>query len=215
MLQTSPYDLDDILQAEVRADGRARAQVYRAPWVAVVLGRGSKPELELDLDAVSREGVSVLRRAGGGCAVLLDPGNLVVSLALRLPGLGRSKEAFQAISTWLIEGLAALGVPDLQQRGISDLCLGERKVGGSCIHRSKDFLYYSTTLLLRPDLQRVERLLRHPPREPDYRAGRRHREFMGRLPLDADAEQIARQLATLLDGQQLLGQTVEVGAERS
>jgi lipoate-protein ligase A len=40
---------------------------------------------------------------------------------------------------------------------------------------------YSATLLVDPDLDLVERYLAHPPREPEYRRGRPHRDFMGRL----------------------------------
>ena len=49
---------------------------------------------------------------------------------------------------------------------------------GSCIYRTRGLLYYSTTLLLDPDLELVERYLPHPPREPEYRRGRPHRDFM-------------------------------------
>ena len=59
--------------------------------------------------------------------------------------------------------------------------LGERKIGGSCIWRTRGLLYYSTTLLVDPDLDLCERYLPHPPREPAYRAGRPHRAFMGSL----------------------------------
>ena len=73
-----------------------------------------------------------------------------------------------------------------RQRGVSDLVIGaagarDRKIGGACIYRTRGLLYYSTTLLVGPDLDLVERYLPHPPREPEYREGRGHREFMGSL----------------------------------
>lgn len=205
------FDLDDALIAATRDDGQARAQVRRCPLRALVLGRGSRPELEIDLTAVRADGLPVLRRDGGGCAVLLDPGNLLVSLALPLAGLGRNKEAFAAISAWIVDGLAALGAPDVIQRGHSDLALGEHKVGGACIHRSRDLLSYATTLLIAPDVEGMQRYLRHPPREPDYRRGRAHRDFVRGLPgLGDDVDAVAGRLAQALDRAMLLGCKVQV-----
>jgi lipoate-protein ligase A len=175
------YDRDDDLLVATQADGRPRVRVHRHLGWTVVLGRGGRPERELHQQQINRDGVSLLRRRGGGCAVVLDPGNVIVSVALPLPGLGEIKTAFAHLSRWLITALADLGLPHLSQRGVSDLALGDRKVGGSCIYRTRGLLYYSTTLLVAPDLDRIERYLPHPPREPEYRQGRSHREFLGHL----------------------------------
>jgi lipoate-protein ligase A len=156
-------------------------RVYSPPEPAVVIGRGGKQQLELDRAAIAADGATLYKRPGGGCAVVLDAGNLVVSVALGLPGISHIKTTFAAVGDWVIAGLAACGVPGVEQRGVSDLAIGERKVGGSCVYRTRGLFYYSTTLLVDPDLDLVERYLPHPPREPDYRAGRDHRAFMGSL----------------------------------
>jgi lipoate-protein ligase A len=178
------WERDDPLLAAARADGRSRFDAYCCSRVEVVLGRGGRPEIELNLDHVRRDAVPVLRRSGGGCAVVLDPGNIIVSVIQILAGVGGITAAFQQLSAWLIGALDRAGAPGVRQRGVSDLALGDRKVGGSCIYRTRGLLYYSTTLLVAPDIQLVERYLRHPPREPVYRRGRRHRDFMGALPID-------------------------------
>ena len=89
--------------------------------------------------------------------------------------------AFNAITDWVIAALAASGVPEVVQHGVSDLVLHERKIGGSCVYRTRGLLYYSTTLLCEPKMPLVDRYLLHPPREPEYRQGRPHTEFMGSL----------------------------------
>jgi len=177
---------DEELIAGVRADARGRARAVAwppagAPGVAVVVGRGGDPAVEVALDAARADGVPVLRRRGGGCAVVLDPGNVIVSLALPLAGVGGITGAFAAISAWLIGALGRCGLTGLRQEGTSDLALAGRKVGGSCLWRTKGLVYYSTTLLVCPDPALAERYLPHPPREPAYRAGRAHRDFMGTL----------------------------------
>ena len=180
-LPTVPYTLDDEMLARTREDGFARVRVYEPPEVSVVIGRGGRQELELNTANIAADGVPLYKRAGGGCSVVLDPGNLIVSVAIPLPGIGGIKTVFAGISSWVITALTACDVPGVKQRGISDLALGERKIGGSCIYRTRGLVYYSTTLLLDPDLDLVDRYLLHPPREPDYRLGRSHRKFMGSL----------------------------------
>lgn len=181
MIEPVQYTRDDALLLACRADSRPRLAVQACSATEVVLGRGSKPELELNVEAIEADSIPLLRRRGGGCAVLLDPGNVIVSWVERVPGIGGSKAAFARLSTWICEVLAATGIPGVEMRGISDLAIGQHKVGGACIYRSKDLLYYSTTLLVAPQLDLVERYLKHPPREPDYRGGRAHRDFMGAL----------------------------------
>ena len=196
-----PYDHDDDLQAAALSDGQSQLRVVPWPEVAVVIGRGGKQPLELDTEAIAADAVPLYRRPGGGCAVVLDPGNVIVSVALPRPGIGGIKSAFAEISDWLIAGLAECGIQDVRQRGISDLAIGARKIGGSCIYRTRGLLYYSTTLLVDPDLDLVDRYLPHPPREPDYRAGRGHREFMGALKpmgLAGHVGELATELGTVL-----------------
>ncbi|MFN2371707.1 MAG: hypothetical protein ABR506_11240 [Candidatus Krumholzibacteriia bacterium] len=196
-LPAQPWDRDDALLDVVRRVGAPRVEVY--PWdrPAVVIGRGGSQARELDRDALRADGALLYRRPGGGCAVVLDPGNAVLSLGLPMPGIGGITGAFAAVSAWVAAALARCGLPDVARQGVSDLVLGDRKIGGSCIWRTRGLLYYSTTLLVDPDLDLVERWLPHPPREPDYRRGRPHRAFMGSLReagFGGDATDLARRL---------------------
>ena len=194
---------DDDLVAATAGDGAARVRVWRPDATEVVLGRGSHAAVELDLDAVRTDGVAVRRRRGGGCAVVLDPGNVVVSLTLAAPGIGDNPRWFRTITDWMVRSLAALGHEGVRQAGISDLVQGDRKVGGSALYRAKGLLYYSTTLLAAPDVDVIERWLRHPPREPDYRRGRPHRAFVAGLRPASDPAALAAALARTLDPTQL------------
>ena len=178
---TEPYDLDEPLLDLVRRDGIPRFIVYRPTEVMIVLGRGSNPETELILKNCLQDGVWLMRRRGGGCSVVLDPGNIIVSVVLPAKGIGRSPLYFDVISHWLTNTLKQLGYPGIIRDGISDLVLDGRKVGGSCIYRERGLLYYTTTLLIEPDINLMERYLTHPPREPDYRQGRTHRDFVTSL----------------------------------
>jgi len=191
-VKTRPYDLDEALLCAAGNEERPQLAVYRFPEVAVVIGRGGDPAKELHQAAIADDGVPLLRRRGGGCAVVLDPGNLVVSVAVPLAGIGGISSAFCTLSHWLIGCLDRCGIPQVATAGVSDLILTGRrsgtpdpggppidgqKIGGSCIWRTRDLLYYTTTLLVDPRFELMERYLRHPPREPAYRQGRSHSAF--------------------------------------
>ncbi len=175
------WGYDEDLIAATRGGGRMHHRAVAWDRVDVVVGRGGKAGRELNITAIQADGVLVSRRRGGGCAVVLDPGNVVVSAVAPRPGIGDVTQAFRDFTAWMIAGLAAAGVPGVTSDGVSDLVLDNRKIGGSCIYRTRGLVYYSTTLLVMPNLEMIERYLPHPPREPDYRAGRSHRNFLGSL----------------------------------
>nr|MBC8426962.1 hypothetical protein [bacterium] len=179
-----PWIRDEDLIARAAHEARACVRVSVCDAVEVVIGRGGKPDLELDLEAIRADAAPVYRRRGGGCAVVLDPGNLLVSAAAPMAGVGGVTSAFTAFTGWVTGGLAAVGIPGVTGAGVSDLVLDDRKVGGSCIYRTRGLVYYSTTLLVEPDLSLIERYLPHPPREPGYRRGGFYPALLGTLPLD-------------------------------
>lgn len=205
------FDFDDHLLDQVRSDDRPRMQVTLPPHPMVVLGRGSRIDAELDLAACLRDEVPLYRRRGGGCAVVLDPGNVVVSVVLPVPGFGDNQAHFRRISDWLIAALERTGFQGITQDGISDLVLADRKIAGACIYRPPGLLYYSASLLAAPRIELMGRYLLHPPREPSYRRQRPHDEFVGQLLEDsagvnaaAGAATVAEQLRRGLDLLQLI-----------
>ena len=178
-IEFPPYDHDDAIIQAVRDGAGPQLAIRRVLEVMAVLGRASKVETELHLERCLADGVPVLRRRGGGCAVVLDPGNLVISLVLEVPGFRQVDKLWRGLTGWLLTGLEGAGLVGLYQDGICDLVLADRKVGGAAMYRARGLVYYSTTLLLSPQVELMERYLSHPPREPAYRRGRRHREFVG------------------------------------
>ncbi len=207
-LSITPYSTDDALLATTRTDGQDRVSVIRPPSTAVVLGRSSKPSVELYTEPCLADGIPLHRRRGGGCSVVLDPGNVVVVAAVTVTETHRGlqlAEHFDRLSAWLIGGLAEAGVQDVTRRDVSDLCLGHRKIGGACMFRGRGLLLYSVSLLVEPDLRLMDRYLRHPPREPTYRRGRTHTDFVTTVGEHASVttEQLTASLQAVLDPPQL------------
>lgn len=183
-MQTSgvhAYGFDRDLLAQVGQTSQPGFSVYPFSFPAVVAGRGSDLDEEVSLSLCRDDGIPVFRRSGGGCAVFLDPGTLIVSIALPARGFAGIQRLFNFCNHRLILGLEHMGLSGISQDGISDLVLGKRKVGGSSFYRSSNLAYYTAALLVSTDLDAMDRYLYHPPREPAYRKKRPHKAFVTRL----------------------------------
>lgn len=157
-------------------------RVEAAREVVVVLSRSRDPRRELHLDACRRDRVPVVVRPSGGGAVVLAPGVVAASVLARLPaGAHFPEPLFAAFGGAVGAALASCGVSGVATRGISDLCLGERKVAGSSLRLWRERVLYQVSVLRDVELALLERYLAMPSREPDYRHGRPHGEFVTTL----------------------------------
>jgi len=185
-LEIGPYDLPDTSLLEV--SGRERACVVFEPErVLVVVGKGSDVERELQTEHIVADGVPVLRRGSGGCAVVLTPGMMAVAFALYTREQRKSSEYFQTFNRAVIRALEECGVRDLEHAGISDIARAGRKIAGSAIYRNRELLFYHSIVNLAGETALIERYLRQPPRMPDYRAERSHADFVTSLQAEGFA----------------------------
>jgi lipoate-protein ligase A len=164
-------------------------RLWEMPRVAIILGRSSRAYDEVDLEAAEGADAPVLRRASGGAAVVVGPGCLVYSVVLRYEGrehLRMIDEAHQHVLGIVRSAIEPL-VAGVKHSGICDLTVGGRKFCGNSLRCKRDHLLYHGTLLHDFDLALVARLLKMPPRQPDYRGGRPHAEFVTNLPVSTAA----------------------------
>ncbi len=164
------------------------APAFRA-WIPatpiLVLGNSQVPDVELNTAHALSDGIPVHQRKGGGGAVLLSPG--CVCLAVRFPkrtdwGI---HDYFAAGNGMLAHAVAECAGLRAVSRGISDLAVttsqGERKISGSSLYMPRDGVLYLASLLVDARIDDWDRYLRHPSREPDYRAGRGHDAFVANV----------------------------------
>ncbi len=155
----------------------------------LVLGNSQTPEIELDLEAAAADGVPVYQRKGGGGAVYLTAGCVCVALRFRKNKAWAIADYFAAGNGLLQSAFAGAYGIHLAQRGISDLAFveerhgkwEERKVAGSSLYMPRDCALYLASILVDARLEALDRYLRHPSREPDYRGRRAHADFVTNL----------------------------------
>ncbi len=158
------------------------AAVWESDRECVVLGVSGREERDVRREASPQ----VFRRTSGGGAVVLGPGCLAYCVIVPFEYEPECRDVRHGF-TWILERmLQALRVSDLRREGAADLSIGTRKVSGNAQRRGRRGLLHHGTLLYRFDAERAEALLAAPHREPAYRAGRSHREFLGNLPLSSE-----------------------------
>jgi len=168
------------------ADGILRFWEPSQPMV--VVGRSSRTADEARLEECARINAAVVRRSSGGASIVSGPGCLMYALVLsyqEFPQLRSIDVAHRFVLAKMVAGLQSLA-PAVACRGTSDLVSGDRKFSGNSVRCKRNHLLYHGTLLYDFDLSLVERLLKTPPRQPDYRAGRSHGQFICNLPATAD-----------------------------
>ena len=177
--------LDDALFQTLEAGAPATLRIWESPVTVVVLGRSGAIARDVDEAACAADGVDILRRGSGGGAVLLGPGCVNYSLLLSLEKHAELRDVCASYGRILGFVMRALAVPGLEIRGLSDLALEDRKVSGNAQRRGSRALLHHGTLLCGLDARLAARYLKEPHRQPEYRQGRYHEEFIGRLPLSA------------------------------
>jgi lipoate-protein ligase A len=176
-----------LLLAAEQGDGEGEVlRVWEPRQTFAVLGSSSRWQWEVDADACRTDGVSIMRRPSGGAAIVTGPGCLMYALVLSLenrPQLRAIGEAHRHVLGRLAESIGRFA-PGVRQAGTSDLALGDRKFSGNSMRVKQRHLLYHGTLLYRFPLSLAQRYLPRPPREPDYRRGRSHTDFLTNLPFD-------------------------------
>lgn len=171
----------ELFETAQREDSLLRFWEPKAHFI--VLGHSNRWRAEVNSTACQTDGIAVLRRISGGGAVVQGPGCLNYSLILniaacRLKSIG---DAFRYVlkrhGAFITE---AAGV-EVRVDGISDLTVSGRKFSGNAQYRKTRFVLVHGTFLLNFDLSLIEKFLRVPAKQPEYRHDRPHLEFVANL----------------------------------
>lgn len=163
-------------------------RLWELPQPVVVIGRGSKFDVEVHREHCRIDQVAVLRRCSGGAAIVAGPGCLMYSLVLDMDNRPELRK-LDAVHQFVMGNLAtAIGkhLREVQMQGTCDLTWRNRKFSGNSLRVARRFLLYHGTLLYAADLSQIGHYLRMPPRRPDYRQDRDHDSFVTNVPMDRE-----------------------------
>ena len=141
------------------------------------MGAGRRAEADIILEHARADDIPMLRRKGGGGTVVLSPGQVVLALVTEVGRPFNNLEYARTINHWVREALSSLGVVGVEDRGIADLAIGNRKILGTSLYRRRLILFYQSSLLVNNDPSLFSRYLTYPSKSPDYRNGRNHSDF--------------------------------------
>jgi lipoate---protein ligase len=205
-LPTSAENLaldEALLEQAESGDGPSEAlRLWESPRPVVVVGRSSRVDDEVDRQACERRGLPILRRTSGGAAVVAGPGCLMYAVVLdyqRRPHVQMIQQAHCYVIGMLANAIRPL-IPQVTCCGTSDLALDDRKFSGNSLRCKRTHLLYHGTLLYDFSLDLISTCLKQPPRQPEYRQGRRHDDFVTNLPLTADQLRKALMHTWAVDG---------------
>ncbi|MHA2005484.1 MAG: lipoate--protein ligase family protein [Candidatus Thorarchaeota archaeon] len=203
LLENGVIDIQRSLAVEealavVNSEAKAKVNTLRL-WRAtdaVVIGRFQCVHREADIDYCDQNGIAIARRFTGGGAVFHDMGNLNFTLCMdqkdayvakTLPTLYRNFVGAVAM------GLTDVGVPARFDKQRSCIRIGKKKITGTAgwIKRGVSFIH--GTLLIDSNLTHLERSLRAPSDQPQYRRDKR------RIRCMESKQDIVTSLAEALD----------------
>jgi lipoate---protein ligase len=160
----------------------------------VVVGYANRVSTEVNKEFCAANRIPINRRCTGGGTVLQGPGVLNYSVILRADATSQCA-TIQTANTFVMERnrsavLAALQKtsascahikPDVKVEGHTDLAFNGRKFSGNAQRRRRKYLLFHGSFLLTADLAKIEAALRMPSKQPNYRAGRTHGDFLTNL----------------------------------
>lgn len=151
---------------------------YDQDTCEIVHGPSCNVKKEIEVNSCIEDGVPVIERRGGGGTVVLSKG-MCITIAVGHRADRNALPIFNAIHSGMISLLEANGINGLQQQGISDITIDNKKILGSSLYLGTNppLFYYQSCLMVCSDISLLGRYLKHPPREPQYRNNRVHSAF--------------------------------------
>ena len=179
MIKSTEYNLPDV--NVLNSEPKKELFVWQPDQNYLILGRSNSSIDTLNIENVEKDKVKILKRPSGGETVFLSPNMLVIAILIpEIQGF-KPKSYFIIINDIIINTLEKLEVQNLSTKGISDISIGQKKILGSAIYKKNNAYFYHAVLNIKEDIALISKYIKHPKKEPDYRKGRSHLEFVTSL----------------------------------
>lgn len=182
--------LDEAMLMAAENSGVGEAlRIWEFSKRVVIAGRSTRVGQEIDVDFCRESDVEILRRCSGGASVVGGPGCMMYSVVLSLkrnPLLRKIDHAHEYVMSRILVAVQQQ-VPEVTLCGICDLAWQEKKFSGNSLRVYRDYLLYHGTILHEFDLSFLHRCLKFAPRQPEYRQGRKHYDFVTNVPIQPES----------------------------
>jgi lipoate-protein ligase A len=178
-----------LLDACERGSWNEVLRFWESPVPFVVVGYANSVAREVNMARCQALNIPILRRCTGGGAVVQGPGCLNYSLVLRVNPIGPLQNIPAANRHIMDRNRAAVSQvmeKPVAVNGFTDLTIDGIKFSGNSQRRRRNALLFHGSFLLHFDLDLISDLLPPPSKEPDYRKGRAHRDFLTNLGVPAE-----------------------------
>jgi len=174
----------EMMEADASQDACLR--VWQAKRHFVVLGHSNRLKSDVRVASCREKRIPIMRRISGGGTVLQGPGCLNYSLILKNDArrARNISDTFKHVlerHSRMVEEMCRVKV---RLDGISDLTADGLKFSGNAQYRKANFVLVHGTFLLDFDLRLFEAYLPVPAKQPPYRKGRSHLQFVTNLHVD-------------------------------
>ena len=182
-------------------------RIWSNPYT-IVLGRTCQwsENIVMPPHFLHKNKVYIARRISGGGTVLHGAGNINYSIFLSLKKFPEFFSLQKSYEILLKKICLALEDQNIFAKplGLSDLAICKEgnfyKISGNAQFRRRNFLVLHGTLIIQNSLiEKISSYLKHPPKEPDYRFLRSHKNFMTSLGQSFQWERFAKKLRGLLE----------------
>jgi lipoate-protein ligase A len=173
-----------LIEADLGHSGSV-LRFWELPHQAVVLGASRRLAQDVHVENCLADQVPIVRRSSGGGSVLIGPGALNVTVVLpesAAPGLASVPVAQKFVLERTALALEQSG-REVKVLGCGDLTWSGLKFGGSAQRRLRHWFFVHCSILYDFPLDRISRYLKLPERQPAYRRGRSHEDFLRNLHL--------------------------------
>lgn len=165
---------------------------WEADSHAVMLGASNKYQDEINEKNCQKDKIPIYRRCSGGGSVLQGPGCLNYSIILPT-SYHESLQNLSSTNTYIMNRVSDALThsfalknqsSSIHIKGHTDLVTKNKKFSGNAQRRLKKHLLFHGTLLLNFNLEKISLYLKHPPKEPNYRQNRDHKDFIMNIALE-------------------------------
>jgi lipoate---protein ligase len=166
-------------EALLRTDDRNFVLINHSSPRSIVMGLSGDPHTHLHLDRVRSDSIPIIKRYSGGGTVVIDENTLFISMIFSKdcgpvslfpePIMKWCARIYK--NAWKLSGFSLID---------NDYAIHDRKCGGNALYIRKDRWLHHTSFLWDYCDRNMDYLLL-PPKQPSYRKGRSHTDFLCRL----------------------------------